>query len=60
MDIEINRHEETENNKKSLLLLLLSWCFSSASKPVSLCCALGLINMIQTVNDQREWEISKG
>lgn len=33
---------------------------SAASKPATLCCAPGLINMNQTGNDQREWEISKG
>lgn len=31
-----------------------------SSKPATLGCAPGLINMNQTGNDQREWEISKG
>ena len=58
---QLNRHRRNrkqQNHFPSTALLFFS--SSSASKPATLCCALGLINMNQTVNDQREWEISKG
>lgn len=53
--------KKQKTTKKILFFLpLLSFSPSCASKPATLCRAPGLINMNQTGNDQREWEISKG
>lgn len=51
--------QKQENNFSFSFYSILPFSLS-ASKPATLLCALGLINMNQTVNDQREWKISKG